>query len=83
MIVQFNTERFNHVEQLSHYNYNIYELPYTISECLYLLIEWVDDSSTGEYHLGHISRDDGEFIVKHSFWGEMDGTVDLNSNRLD
>jgi len=81
MIVRFDTDRLNHIEQLSYYNYNIYELPYAVADCPHLLIEWVDDSSTGEFHLGFIT--DNNFLIEHSFWGEMGGTVDLINNKLD
>ncbi|MEK4025335.1 hypothetical protein [Sporosarcina sp. FSL W7-1283] len=81
MKIQFNVNEKYHLINKSSYNHNYYLLPYSIEQCSVLLEECEDDIDTVEYSIGNFNKV-GKFKAEHSWYGDMDGNVDLIKNEL-
>lgn len=80
MEVRFDTNKLEHIEAISRYDHNYYNLPLSIEGNNVVYQEYDECSNSYEYHLGVI--EEGKFVKKLSFWGDDEGNVDLVKNLL-
>ena len=74
MKTYINTKEFQHLPELSHYNYNVYE---NTTNGICVLEKCDDCNNFGYYYYDKVNKKEGEYLGLYQFDSIFDSKVDV------